>query len=67
MKAAIVIDAWKLEIFERHLNQAGYVYKLTPGPMANNITITVVTNNGQALGEVAKAANTEAAKTGPTK
>lgn len=30
-KAGIVIDNWKLPIFERHLKNAGYAYKWTPG------------------------------------
>lgn len=63
-KAAIVIDGWKLSIFERHLTQVGYSYEKGPGITADTLLITVKTENIEALGIVVKAANTEAAKTG---
>lgn len=64
MKAAIVIDTWKLSIFERHLQQAGYAYAKANGLTDNTLMLSVATNNMEALGEVVKAANTEAAQTG---
>ena len=64
LKAAIVIDDWKLPIFERHLAQAGYAYEKGPGLTANTLLLTVKTENVEALGVVVKAANTEAAMTG---
>lgn len=63
-KAGIAIDDWKLAIFKRHLQQAGYVFKnagvLAPG----TLLLQVETTNVVALSEVLKAANTEAAMTG---
>lgn len=64
MKAGIAIDEWKLPIFERHLRQAGYEFKnmglMTTGVLILNVT----TDNVEALHEVVKSANTEAALTG---
>ena len=64
MKAGIVIDAWKLSIFERHLTQSGYQF-VNVGPFtAGTLALTVNTDNTEALQVVVKAANTEAALTG---
>lgn len=66
-KAGIAIDAWKLEIFERHLKQSGYVYK-NEGSMAQDpklLLLTVQTENLLALQATVEAANAEAAATGP--
>lgn len=67
MKAAIVIDAWKLSIFERHLSQAGYAYEKGAGITAGTLSLYVVTENVEALAVVTKAASVEAAKTGDVK
>lgn len=64
MKAGIAIDPWKLSIFERHLTQAGYSFTKAGSATSEFMTISVVTENVEALSEVVKAANTEAAKTG---
>ena len=56
MKAGIVIDDWKLLIFESHLKKAGYPYEVTCG-----VVIIVETNDIDALKKVILAANTEAA------
>ena len=66
MKAAIIIDNWKLPIFDRHLKQSGYSYESTPNLTKNTMVISVQTENQRALGIVVKAANTEAAHTGPS-
>lgn len=63
-KAAVAIDNWKLPIFERHLQQAGYSFERTDGLTEDAMILTVTTENLVALGEVVKAANTEAARTG---
>ena len=63
-KAAVAIDNWKLPIFERHLQQAGYSFERTDGLTADAMILTVTTENLVALGEVVKAANTEATRTG---
>ena len=63
-KAAIVIDDWKLQIFERHLQQSGYALE-NAGPFTTgSLVLRVDTENLEALGEVVKAANAEAALTG---
>jgi hypothetical protein len=65
MKAGIAIDAWKLPIFERHLTQSGYAFT-NAGPLTNGtLFLSVETTNAEALLEVIKAANTEAARTTP--
>lgn len=64
MKAGIIIDDWKLSIFERHLKQGGYVYEQLPGIVPKTLSLFVQTTNLKALGVVVKAANTEAARTG---
>jgi hypothetical protein len=63
-KAAIAIDNWKFPIFERHLQQAGYSFVRADGLTADAMVLSVTTENLVALGEVVKAANTEAARTG---
>lgn len=63
-KAAIAIDEWKLPIFERHLKQAGYAFENAGHLTAETLVLKVNTTNLAALGEVVKAANNEAARTG---
>lgn len=67
MKAAIVIDRWKLPIFTRHLKEAGLSYEEV-GPIARGaLTLTVTTTNPQALAQIVLSANNEAAQTGAPK
>ena len=63
MKAAIAIDDWKLPIFERHLNQAGYAFDNVGRFTASTLILQVSTDNPDALAIVVKAANDEAAMT----
>ena len=63
-KAAVVIDNWKLSIFERHLQQSGYAFTNAGQLTACSLVLHVHTENLVALVEVVKAANTEAAQTG---
>lgn len=64
MKAGIAIDDWKLPIFERHLAQSGYTWTTNTGALVKGtLFLTVDTPNGEALLEVIKAANAEAART----
>ena len=66
-KAAIVIDNWKLPIFERHLTQAGYAYKWLPDLTHNTGVLSVQLDRltqAAALHPIVKAASTEAARTG---
>jgi len=64
MKAGIVIDDWKLSIFERHLSQAGYSYDKCTGITADTLILKVKTENVKALEVVVRSANTEASRTG---
>lgn len=64
MKAGVVIDVWKLPIFERHLQAAGYTFEKEVGLADDVMLLTVRTDNVEALRNVLKDANTEAAMTG---
>lgn len=63
MKAGIVIDKWKLPIFSRHLKEAGFAYEEVGSLTSDSLTLVVVTDNAQALGQTVLAANKEAAQT----
>lgn len=63
MKAAIVIDKWKLPIFSRRLKAAGFAYEEVGSLTGDSLTLVVVTDTAQALGQVVLAANKEAAQT----
>ncbi len=60
MKAGIAIDDWKLPIFERHLQQAGYSFDQGVKLTAGTLFITVETKSREALEAVVRAANEEA-------
>lgn len=64
IKAGVVIDGWKLDIFQRLLKQNGYAYEQAGKPSDELITLVINTENVEALGEVVKKANKEAALTG---
>lgn len=62
--AGIVIDPWKLAIFTRHLNQAGYAF-INDGNVSDEaLALRVETTNLEALAGVVTAANTECRRTG---
>lgn len=63
-KGGIAIDSWKLPIFDRHLRSAGYEYENKGRLLNDTLLLMVNTTNLLALGEVVKAANAEAARTG---
>jgi hypothetical protein len=66
-EVGIVVEAWKLSIFERHLKQSGYVFTdkgPMPGAWGGGLLLTVKTENPTALAEVVKAAQAEANATG---
>ena len=63
-KAGIAIDEWKLPIFERRLKQAGYSFENSGLLTTGTLLLRVDTTNLEALNEVLKTANTEAAQTG---
>lgn len=62
MKAGIVIDKWKLPIFTRRLKAGGFSYEEVGSLTSDSLTLIVVTDNAQALGQVVLAANKEAAQ-----
>jgi len=64
MKIGIVLDAWKLTIFDRRLTKAGYTFKKLPGITADTLLLTVETDDKDGLHKVVTAANTEAARVG---
>lgn len=66
-KAGIAIDEWKLPIFERRLQQAGYSFKNAGLLTTGTLILQVETTNLEALYVVVKAANDEAAQTGAPK
>jgi hypothetical protein len=67
VKFGIAIDAWKLPIFTRHINQSGYAFTNNGHLTAGCLILGVETDNMEALAGVIKAANTEAAMTGAPK
>lgn len=67
IKAGIVIDPWKLPIFERHLTQWGYTFENAGLLHKEGLLLRVDTENIDTLGIVVKAANAEAARTGKPK
>ena len=60
-KVGIAIDSWKLAIFERHLESAGYAFESHPGVAADTLTLIVVTDSVSELRPIVEAANNEAA------
>ena len=58
MKAAIAIDPWKLNIFTRHLKDAGFDYEVATDP--DVITLGVVTETPEELRPAIEAAMKEA-------
>jgi hypothetical protein len=62
MRAAIAIDNWKLPIFKRHLDAAGFDYEELFGVTHDTMFLSVVTEDVDSLAVVVKAANAEAAR-----
>ncbi len=61
-KAGIILDDWKLPIFEKALDDAGFEYEQSPGITEGTLLITVETDDLHALGLVVQKTNDEAAK-----
>lgn len=57
--AGIVIDAWKLSIFKRHLRGAGLEFTKHPGVTPDTLTIKVKTDLIAPLQRVVEAAQLE--------
>jgi hypothetical protein len=66
-KAGIVIDPWKLAIFERHLKQAGYTYVNAGLIHKDGLVLRVDTINLEALNGVLQSAQHECKMTGAPK
>lgn len=60
-KAGVVIDAWKLDIFKRHLDAAGYKYEQRNGPTKNVLLLAVDYEWVSKIKPVIDAANEECA------
>jgi len=61
MKAGIVIDDWKLNIFKKHLDSSKYQYEVKNGITKDTLSIFVEFENFGVLETIVKAANDEAA------
>ena len=57
--AAVAIDAWKLAIFKRHLDAAGYSYTEGPGLTPDTLFLKVKTDLIAPLQRVIEAAQKE--------
>ena len=67
LKAAVAIDRWKLDIFKRHLDGAGFSYTELPGPTPDTMFLKVETRTIPELQPIIEAAQTECAHAGKTK
>ena len=59
--AAVVLDAWKLPVFEKHLKEAGYTYQQGPGITKGTLTLHVAYEWVASLKPVIEAAQKECA------
>jgi len=64
MKAAIVLDDWKLSIFTQALDDAGFAYEQSPGVTSDTVTLSVSHEPAQLaqLSNVVWSAQADAAK-----
>ena len=67
MKAGIVIDAWKLPIFEKYLTEGGFTFENKGHFTPDTLTLTVQTEDIAALHKVIAAANRACTKEKPTR
>ena len=67
MKAGIVIDNWKFQIFKRRLNQANFIFNKKPGVTKDTSLLVVEVDTLEKLAEIVEAANGEAKLTGAPK
>lgn len=64
MKAGIMVEEWKRDIYERHLTQSGYTFTDEKPLQEGIILIGVITDNVEALQAVLISAGNEARRTG---
>ena len=62
LKAGVVIDDWKHQIFKKHLDDAGYSYEEHPGVTKDTLLLQVKTEQVATLKPVIAKANAECAK-----
>lgn len=62
MKAGIAIDPWKIDIFKRHLDKAGFKYEQLANPDPKFTLLTVETDEPLNLQRVVEAAQRECAR-----
>ena len=60
--AGVVIDDWKLPIFKKHLDAAGYTYTEHPGVTSKTLTLRVTYKWVSELKPIIEAANAECRK-----
>lgn len=61
-RAAILIDDWKLPVFKRRLEEAGFTFEQLPGLNASTVTLRVMCDSPlNTLAPIVKAANAECA------
>jgi hypothetical protein len=58
--AGIVIDAYKLDVFTRHLTEAGFEFTTHAGPTSDTLLLKVKTQWASVLEPIVKRANDEA-------
>lgn len=63
MKAGIVVDDWKLLVFRKRLEEAGYEYTDGGGPLVDTTLLLVETDNLLALKEVLEKCQAECRET----
>lgn len=61
--AGVVIDAWKLPVFKRHLDAAKYLYTEKPGLTSDTLTLLVKFEWVRELQPILQAAAEECANT----
>lgn len=63
MKIGIAITNWKLPIYQRHLEEAGYAFEIAGATSDGNLLLLMEADDAQAFAQVLKAAIAEAAMT----
>ena len=61
MKVGVAIDAWKLDVFAKHLERDGFEYKQAPGIVPDTLTLSIVVAEVDPLYRTVKRANEECA------
>ncbi len=60
--AGVVLDTWKLPVFQQHLNNAGYQYTEHRGPAKDTVLLKVRYNRMSQVSLIIAAANRECAE-----